>query len=185
MGVAELLLLSVGLAMDTFSASICEGIRMKKINRAGAVLTALFFGIFQAGMPLFGYFLGGHFADITARYDHWIAFILLGIIGGKMLWEAFHPEISDNKEYSFSLKDILILSVATSIDAMAVGIIFSAKKTNILFSVTAIGVVTFVLSFAGVVIGNRFGGKYGNKAEIVGGLVLIFIGTKLLFQDIF
>lgn len=184
MGIAELLLLSVGLATDAFSASVCEGIRMKRINRAGAFFTALFFGVFQAGMPLFGYFLGSRFADVTARYDHWIAFILLGIIGGKMLWESFCPETRDGKEYKFSLKDILILSVATSIDAMAVGIVFSAKKTNILFSVMSIGVVTFILSFAGVIIGNRFGGKYGTKAETAGGIVLIFIGLKLLLQDI-
>lgn len=185
MSIAELLLLSVGLASDAFSVAVCEGIRMKKINRAGAFLTALFFGAFQAGMPLAGYFLGGRFSDVTARYDHWIAFILLGIIGGKMLWESFRPENDGAKEYKFSLKDIIILSIATSIDAMAVGIVFSAKKTNILFPVASIGIVTFILSLAGVITGNRFGGKYGTKAETAGGIILIFIGLKLLFQDVF
>ncbi|MCM1507139.1 MAG: manganese efflux pump MntP family protein [Ruminococcus flavefaciens] len=184
MGTTELLLLSVGLAADAFSASVCEGIKMKKINRAGMVLTALFFGVFQAGMPLVGYFLGSRFSEITSAYDHWIAFILLGIIGGKMIWESFHPEKNDDKAYIFNLKEIIVLSVATSIDAMAVGIVFSAQKTSILFSVSVIGAVTFVLSLAGVVIGNRFGGKYGNKAELVGGAVLVFIGLKLLLQDI-
>lgn len=184
MNIAELFLLSVGLAMDAFSASVCEGVRMKKINRMGAVLTALFFGIFQAGMPLIGYFLGSRFSEITTAYDHWIAFVLLGVIGGKMLWEAFHPETENEKAYTFNLKEIIVLSVATSIDALAVGIVFSAQKTNILFSVSAIGIVTFLLSLAGVVIGNRFGEKYGNKAEVAGGIVLIFIGVKLLLQDI-
>ena len=184
MNIAELFLLSVGLAMDAFSASVCEGVRMKKINRMGAVLTALFFGIFQAGMPLIGFFLGSRFSEITTAYDHWIAFVLLGVIGGKMLWEAFHPETENEKAYTFNLKEIIVLSVATSIDALAVGIVFSAQKTNILFSVSAIGIVTFLLSLAGVVIGNRFGEKYGNKAEVAGGIVLIFIGVKLLLQDI-
>lgn len=184
MSTAELFLLSVGLAADAFSASVCEGIKMKKINHIGAVMTALFFGIFQAGMPLVGYFLGNRFSEITAAYDGWIAFILLGIIGGKMIWEAFHPEKSDRKDYTFNLKEIIILSVATSIDALAVGIVFVAQKTNILFSVSVIGIVTFVLSLVGVLTGNRFGGKYGNKAEIAGGCVLVFIGVKLLLQDI-
>lgn len=184
MNIIELLLLSVGLAADAFSASVCEGVRMKKINRKGTILTALFFGIFQAGMPLMGYFLGSRFSEITSAYDHWIAFILLGIIGGKMVWEAFHPEENGEKSYSFNLKEIIILSVATSIDALAVGIVFSVQKTSILFSVAVIGAVTFALSLAGVVIGNRFGSKYGKKAEVAGGLVLIFIGVKLLLQDI-
>ncbi len=184
MNIVELFLLSVGLAMDAFSASVCEGVRMKKINRMGAILTALFFGIFQAGMPLLGYFFGSRFSEVTSAYDHWIAFILLGIIGGKMLWEAFHPDEENEKAYTFNLREIIILSVATSIDALAVGIVFSAQKTNIFFSVAVIGAVTFLLSLFGVVIGNRFGKKYGNKAEIVGGAVLIFIGVKLLLQDI-
>lgn len=184
MNIIELLLLSVGLSADAFSASVCEGIRMKKINRTGAFMTALFFGIFQAGMPLVGYFLGNRFSEVTTAYDHWIAFILLGIIGGKMVWEAFHPEKNNEKSYSFSLREILVLSVATSIDALAVGIVFSAQKTNILLSVSAIGIVTFCLSLVGVVMGNRFGGKYGKKAEIAGGTVLVFIGVKLLLQDI-
>lgn len=184
MNISELFLLAVGLSADAFSASVCEGVRMKKINRMGAVLTALFFGMFQAGMPLMGYFLGSRFSEVTSAYDHWIAFVLLGVIGGKMVWEAFHPEQNNEKTYNFSLKEIVVLSIATSIDALAVGIVFSAQKTNILFSVSIIGIVTFLLSLGGVVIGNRFGEKYGNKAEAVGGIVLIFIGVKLLLQDI-
>ena len=180
----ELILLSVGLAMDAFSASVCEGIRMKKINYTGAFFTALFFGMFQAVMPLLGYFLGSRFSEITSTYDHWIAFILLGIIGGKMIFECFHPEENNKNTYCFNLKDIIILSIATSIDALAVGIVFSAQKTNIIFSVSVIGIITFLLSFSGVILGNRFSKKYGNKAEIIGGIVLIFIGVKLLLQDI-
>lgn len=182
MNLTELFLLAAGLAADAFSAAVCQGIRMKKINPAGAVLTALFFGVFQAGMPLAGCFLGSRFAGVTARYEHWIAFILLGIIGGKMIWEAFHPEENSGGEYAFSLKDIFMLSVATSIDAMAVGIVFSAQKTDIFLSVSVIGTVTFLLALAGVFIGNRFGSRYGKSAEIAGGAVLVFIGLKLFLD---
>ncbi|MCM1314557.1 MAG: manganese efflux pump MntP family protein [Ruminococcus sp.] len=182
MNLTELFLLAVGLAADAFSAAVCQGIRMKKINLAGALLTALFFGVFQAGMPLIGCFLGNRFAEVTARYDHWIAFILLGITGGKMIWEAFSPEESSDGEYTFSLKDIFMLSLATSIDAMAIGVVFSAQKTDIFLSVSVIGIVTFLLSLAGVFIGNRFGSKYGKGAEITGGAVLIFIGLKLFLN---
>ncbi|MDE6092333.1 MAG: manganese efflux pump MntP family protein, partial [Ruminococcus sp.] len=114
MNTAELLLLSAGLAADAFSASVCEGLKMKKINRAGAFLTALFFGVFQAFMPLGGYFLGKRFADITTAFDHWIAFILLGIIGGKMLIESFRPENTEKTVYHISFKELVLLSVATS-----------------------------------------------------------------------
>ncbi|MDE6035556.1 MAG: manganese efflux pump MntP family protein [Ruminococcus sp.] len=182
MNFTELLLLAVGLATDAFSVAVCQGIRMRKINRTGTFLTALFFGIFQAVMPLAGYFLGSRFAEITARYDNWIALILLGIIGVKMVWEAFCPEDSTDSDYRFSLKEIFVLSVATSIDAMAVGVVFSAHKTDILLSVSVIGVVTFLLSLIGVFIGNRFGSRYGKSAEIIGGLVLVLIGLKLFMN---
>ncbi|MBD5159937.1 MAG: manganese efflux pump [Ruminococcus sp.] len=182
MNFTEIFLLAVGLATDAFSASVCQGIRMRKINHTGAFLTALFFGIFQAVMPLAGYFLGSNFAEITARYDRWIAFILLLIIGGKMIWEAFFPEDSSDSEYKFSLKDIFVLSVATSIDAMAVGVVFSAHRTDIFLSVSVIGIVTFLLSLTGVFIGNRFGSRYGKYAEITGGAVLVFIGLKMFLN---
>ncbi len=184
MNTAELLLLSAGLATDAFSASVCEGLKMKKINRCGTFLTALFFGVFQALMPLGGYFLGKRFSDVTARFDHWIAFILLGIIGGKMLIESFGKENTENDVYRINIRELTLLSVATSIDAMAVGIVFSAQHSDIVLSVSVIGIVTFLLSLVGVIIGNRFGSRWGNKAETVGGIVLIIIGAKLFLEGI-
>ncbi len=184
MNTAELLLLSAGLAADAFSASVCEGLKMKKINRAGAFLTALFFGVFQAFMPLGGYFLGKRFAGITTAFDHWIAFILLGIIGGKMLIESFRPENTEKTVYRISFKELVLLSVATSIDAMAVGIIFSAQQSDIILSVSVIGVVTFLFSLVGVIIGSRIGSRCGTKAGAVGGIVLILIGIKLFLEGI-
>lgn len=180
----ELILLSIGLAMDAFSASVCEGIKMKKINYAGALCTALFFGTFQAIMPLLGYFFGNRFYGIASAYDHWIAFTLLGIIGIKMISESFSTKKSYENTYYFNLKNIILLSIATSIDALAVGIVFSVQKTNITFSVSVIGIITSLLSFSGIAIGNHFSKKYENKAEIIGGTVLILIGIKLLLQDI-
>lgn len=184
MNTAELLLLSAGLAADAFSASVCEGLKMKKINRSGAFLTALFFGVFQALMPLAGYFLGRRFSDVTARFDHWIAFILLGVIGGKMFFESFGQENTEDTVYRINIRELTLLSVATSIDAMAVGIVFSAQHSDIVLSVSVIGIVTFLLSLVGVKVGNRFGSRYGKKAGAVGGVVLIMIGVKLFIEGI-
>ncbi len=182
MNTAELLFLALGLATDAFSASVCEGLKMKKTNYTGAFVTALFFSVFQAFMPLVGYFFGVRFADVTSAFENWIAFILLVIIGGKMIIESFDNEDTDKTEYRINLKEITMLAVATSIDAMAVGIVFSAQKTNILTSVAVIGAVTFVLSLGGVSVGKRFGGRFGKKAEIFGGAVLIIIGVKLFVE---
>ncbi len=184
MNTTELLLLSAGLAADAFSASVCEGLKMKKPERLGTFLTALFFGVFQAVMPLVGYFLGKRFAGVTTAFDHWIAFILLGIIGGKMLAESFHTENTEETVYRINLRELAVLSVATSIDAMAVGIVFSAQQTDIVLSVSVIGTVTFLLSLAGVIIGNRFGSRFGTKAGAVGGIVLIILGIKLFLEGI-
>ncbi|MDE5772631.1 MAG: manganese efflux pump MntP family protein [Ruminococcus sp.] len=184
MNTAELLLISAGLAADAFSASVCEGLKMKKINRSGTFLTALFFGVFQALMPLGGYFLGKRFSDVTERFDHWIAFILLGIIGGKMLFESFGTENTEDTVYRINLRELALLAVATSIDAMAVGIVFSAQHSDIVLSVSVIGTVTFLLSLFGVIIGNRFGSHCGKKAGAVGGTVLILIGIKLFIEGI-
>lgn len=184
MNTAELLLLSVGLSADAFSASVCEGLKMKKINRSGAFLTALFFGVFQALMPLAGYFLGRRFSDVTAKFDYWIAFILLGIIGIKMIIESFGEESTEDAVYRINIRELFLLAVATSIDAMAVGIVFSAQNSDIVLSVSVIGTVTFLLSLVGVTVGNRFGSRYGKKAGIVGGAVLIIIGVKLFTEGI-
>ena len=186
MKLTEIILLSISLAMDAFSVSVCKGLSMKRLDLRGGAATAVSFGIFQAFMPLAGYFLGSKFASYITSFSHWIAFILLGFIGGKMIWEAFHDdgEQSDNN-YKFDLKELMMLSVATSIDALAVGIVFAAEKTNIVLPVCLIGIITFVLSFIGVIMGNKFGSKYEKKAEGVGGAILILIGLKILIEHLF
>ena len=186
MGIAELLLLSLGLAMDAFSVSVCKGLSMKKLNMKGGVITALFFGVFQGLMPVIGYFLGSRFEKIISSYSHWISFGLLAFIGGKMILEACkrdENEVND-KEYKLDLKELFILAIATSIDALAVGIVFAAEKTNLIFSVSIIGIITFILSLFGVFIGHKFGSKYEKKAEFAGGTVLVLIGVKLLLEGL-
>ena len=185
MGITELVLLSVGLAMDAFSVSVCKGLSMRKLNVKGGLITALFFGVFQAVMPLAGYFLGSRFAGYITSVSHWVAFILLGVIGGKMIFEA----LSENSEvesgdYRLDISELFLLAVATSIDALAVGVVFAAEEVRLMFSVVMIGVITFVLSFAGIVIGNRFGSRYEKKAEIAGGIILVLIGAKLLLEGL-
>lgn len=186
MSLIELILLSVSLAMDAFSVSVCKGLSMKRIDYRGGAATALSFGIFQALMPVLGYFLGSRFASYITSFSHWVAFVLLGFIGGKMIYEAFKENCSESVTdgYCFDLKELLLLSVATSIDALAVGIVFAAEKTELVLSVTLIGIITAVISFAGVMIGNRFGSRYEKKAEITGGAVLMLIGTKILLEGL-
>ena len=185
MGITELLLISVGLAMDAFSVSVCKGLSMKKLDLKGGVITALFFGAFQAFMPVIGYFLGSRFADFISSFSHWVSFGLLAVIGGKMMIEAIKggDDESEN-EYRLNIKELFVLAVATSIDALAVGIVFAAEKTPVITSVTIIGAITFLLSLAGVYIGHRFGSKYEKKAELAGGAILIFIGVKLLLDGL-
>lgn len=183
MGIIGLLLLSVGLAMDAFSVAVCKGLSMKKLNVRSGFIIALFFGVFQGLMPLAGYFLGSRFSGYIDSVSHWVAFILLGIIGGKMIWEAFHDEENDTEtEYKLALGELIVLSVATSIDALAVGIVFAAEKVNIILSVIMIAVITFAISFSGVVIGNKFGSRFEKKAEIAGGAILVLIGLKMLLE---
>ncbi len=184
MGITELVLLSVGLAMDAFSVSVCKGLSMRKLSVKGGLITALFFGVFQAVMPLIGYFLGSRFAEYITSVSHWVAFILLGIIGGKMIYEAFHEDDSSDSEYRLDIGELFLLAIATSIDALAVGIVFAAAEVNLIFSVSMIGVITFGISFAGVIVGNRFGSRYETKAEVAGGIILIIIGIKLLLEGL-
>ena len=184
MGITELVLLSVGLAMDAFSVSVCKGLSMRKLSVKGGLITALFFGVFQAAMPLIGYFLGSRFAEYITSVSHWVAFILLGIIGGKMIYEAFHEDDSSDSEYRLDIGELFLLAIATSIDALAVGIVFAAAEVNLIFSVSMIGVITFGISFAGVIVGNRFGSRYETKAEVAGGIILIIIGIKLLLEGL-
>lgn len=185
MGIIGLILLSAGLAMDAFSVAVCKGLSMKKLNIRSGIIIALFFGVFQGAMPLIGYFLGSRFSGYINSVSHWVAFILLGIIGGKMIWEAFHDEETETEtEYKLALGELTVLSVATSIDALAVGIVFAAAKVNLILSVIMIAVITFVISFAGVVIGNKFGSRFEKKAEITGGVILILIGLKMLLDGL-
>lgn len=186
MGILELILLSVGLAMDAFSVSVCKGLNMKKLSLKNGVVIALFFGAFQAGMPLIGYFLGSRFAEFIASFSHWVAFILLVAIGGKMVFEVVRggDDEDDSGEFSLKIGELLILSVATSIDALAVGIVFVAAEVNLILSISMIGIITFLLSFAGVIIGNKFGSRFEKKAEIAGGVILILIGVKLLLDGL-
>lgn len=185
--VIELLLMGVGLAMDAFAVAICKGLAMRKVNKKQAVVIGLFFGGFQALMPFIGWLLGSQFESYITSIDHWIAFILLGFIGGKMIVEALKPEETvEIKEMDapLDLKEMLLLAVATSIDALAVGITFAFLDYPIVEAISIIGITTFCISVGGVYVGNFFGNKYKNKAEFAGGLILVIIGLRILFSHL-
>lgn len=183
MGSIEIILISLGLAMDAFAVAICKGLSMKKIDWKKALIIALYFGFFQAIMPVIGYFLGTTFESFVVQIDHWIAFFLLAFIGGNMIKESFDDELEKcNDDVSF--KTMIILAIATSIDALAVGITFALLRTHLILSVVTIGAITFGISLLGVKIGNKFGNKYQNKAECTGGLLLILLGTKILLEHL-
>ena len=183
----EILLIGIGLSMDAFAVAISKGLSMQKINYKAGLIIALFFGVFQAGMPLIGYFAAIRFERYIIAADHWIAFGLLSFIGGKAIVEAIKEIRSgEKKEESFRLRygELVILAIATSVDALAVGISFAFLSVRIWKSVSIIGVTTFLISFAGVCIGNRFGAKLKTKAEIAGGVILILIGLKILLEHL-
>lgn len=185
--VIELLLMGVGLAMDAFAVAICKGLAMRKVNKKQAVVIGLFFGGFQALMPFIGWLLGSQFESYITSIDHWIAFILLGFIGGKMIVEALKPEETvEIKEMDapLDLKEMFLLAVATSIDALAVGITFAFLDYPIVEAISIIGITTFCISVGGVYVGNFFGNKYKNKAEFAGGLILVIIGLRILFSHL-
>ena len=186
MGFVELFLIGVGLSMDAFAVSICKGLNMKKINYKHALIIGGFFGGFQAFMPFLGWALGSQFEQYIESIDHWIAFILLAFIGGKMVYESIKggDDEESSHEDKLDLKELFILAVATSIDALAAGVTFAFLEVSIVPSITLIGITTFVISVGGVVIGNRFGSKYKNKAEIAGGIILILIGLKILLEGV-
>lgn len=185
MGFYELFLIAVGLSMDAFAVSVCKGLHMPRLNVKQGLIIALFFGVFQAVMPLLGWFLGQQFAERISAFDHWIAFVLLAFIGGKMIVEALKKDTdAETAAARFDIMELFMLAIATSIDALAVGITFAFLNVSILPSVSLIGVTTFALSFAGVVIGHRFGAKYQNKAELLGGVILVLIGTKILLEHL-
>ena len=183
MGILEIVLIAVSLAMDAFAVSVCKGLSMKKMSWKKAIIVGLYFGVFQAFMPLIGFLLGISFESFVNQIDHWIAFILLSLIGINMLKEAFskkEEECDDN----IGFKTMLVLAIATSIDALAVGITFAFLRVNIVFAVLVIGILTFLISLIGVKIGNKFGDKYEKKAEIAGGIILILMGLKILLEHL-
>lgn len=184
MGFAELFILAVGLSMDAFAVSICKGLAMKKASWKAQLCCGAWFGGFQALMPLIGYFLGTLFIDAISAIDHWVAFGLLVIIGVNMLREAMGSE-EETADADLSVKTMFIMAVATSIDALAVGISLAmAGVANIWLAVLLIGATTFVLSAIGVKVGNVFGSRYEKKAEIVGGVILILLGVKILLEHL-
>lgn len=183
MGLIELFILAAGLSMDAFAVSVCKGLAMSKISVKKAAVVGIWFGGFQALMPLAGYLLGSQFKDSISSVDHWIAFILLGIIGGNMIREACSGEC-ENENDSLDIRTMFLLAVATSIDALAVGITFAFLKVNIAAAVSFIGAVTFVISAAGVKIGNIFGTKYKSRAELAGGVILVLLGLKILLEHL-
>lgn len=184
----ELFLLGIGLAMDAFAVSVCKGLGMHRLNKKQTFIIGLYFGGFQALMPLVGWLLGSQFQKYITRIDHWIAFILLGFIGGKMMIEAIREwneeETVDVIDAPLDHKNMLVLAVATSIDALAVGITFAFLDTPIIEAITVIGITTMIISIIGVVVGNFFGSRYKSKAEFIGGLILVFLGLKILLEHL-
>ena len=185
MNFIELLLIAVGLSMDAFSVSICKGLTTKKFSWRMALVCGLWFGFFQALMPIIGYFLGAQFQEMIEAYDHWIAFGLLFLIGANMIREAIWGEKEEGENNgSLDFKTMFLLAIATSIDALAVGVSFACIQVKLWSSVIIIGLTTFVFSVLGVKIGNVFGSKYEKSAGVVGGIILILIGLKILLEHL-
>ena len=184
MGVIELLVLALGLSMDAFAVSICKGLSVPKLQAKHCLICGVYFGGFQALMPLIGWALGIRFQSMITNIDHWIAFVLLAVIGANMIKESFSKE-EECPDASFGFKTMLTLAVATSIDALAVGVTFAFLNVSIVPAVLLIGATTFVCSAVGVKIGNVFGNRFQSKAEFLGGLVLIAIGLKILIEHLF
>ena len=184
MGFVEILLIGIGLSMDAFSVSICKGLTTKKFSLKMAAVCGLWFGGFQALMPLIGYFLGVQFESLIASFDHWVAFGLLALIGINMIREAVSKHEEEKDSGALDVKTMFLLAVATSIDALAVGVSFAALKENIWRAILIIGLTTFIFSAVGVKIGNVFGSKYEKKAAIAGGIILIIIGVKILLEHL-
>ena len=196
MNFAEIILIGIGLSMDAFAVALCKGLSMKTLNVKAAFIIAGFFGFFQALMPLIGWLLGSTFEKYISSFDHWVAFGLLFIIGGKMLFDAIKElkEEIEAEEFRLKIPELFLLAVATSIDALAIGITLACLGTSALGStaenlsiwlcIVTIGAITFILSFIGVFIGNKFGARFKAKAEIAGGIVLILIGVKILLEHL-
>ena len=183
MSTYELFIIAVGLSMDALAVAICKGLSMAKMSWRKGIIVGLWFGGFQALMPLIGYLLGAQFESKITAFDHWIAFILLGLIGGNMIREGVSGD-EEKTDDSVSIKSMLPLAIATSIDALAVGVTFAFLRVNIVYAVSFIGVITFLLSTVGVKVGNVFGARYKSKAEIAGGVILVLMGLKILIEHL-
>jgi putative Mn2+ efflux pump MntP len=186
MGIGELFLLAVGLSMDAFAVSICKGLAMQKIDWKKMAIVGAWFGGFQALMPTIGYWVGSLFESYITAFDHWIAFVLLAFIGGNMIKESFAKDEDGDEDTnaSLSFKVMLLLAIATSIDALAVGVTFAFLQVNLPFAVLFIGATTFVLSAIGVKVGSVFGTRYKSKAELAGGVILVLLGVKILLEHL-
>ena len=184
MSLWELFMIAVALSMDAFAVAVCKGLSIRRAGLKYSLTVGLYFGVFQGLMPLLGYLLGVNFQNTITSVDHWIAFILLGGIGINMIREALNKDEEENLDSSLTPRSMLPLAVATSIDALAVGVTFAFLKVSIVPAVSFIGIVTFVLSAIGVKIGNVFGARYKSKAELFGGVVLILIGVKILLEHL-
>lgn len=189
MGFWEVFVIGVGLAMDAFSVAVCKGLSMPKIDKKQTVIIALFFGGFQALMPFLGWALGKQFEQYIVAVDHWIAFVLLLIIGGKMILDVIKDrknceECEETKASVLDIKELLAMAIATSIDALAMGVTFAFLQVHIASAVAVIGVTTFILAVIGVLLGHKFGAKWKDKAQLAGGIVLILLGTKILLEHL-
>ena len=184
MSILEVVLIGIGLAMDAFAVSVCKGLSMNKFKADKVIIIGLYFGIFQAVMPLIGYLLGSTFQEFISSIDHWIAFVLLAFIGFNMIKESLSKK-EDKMDDSVDIKTMVVLAIATSIDALAVGITFAFLEVNIIMSMIVIGLITFLLCIIGVIIGNKYGSKFEDKAQIISGVVLIIIGLKILIEHLF
>ena len=184
MHLIELIIIAVGVSMDAFAVSICKGLSVRRLRPSYVVSAAAWFGGFQALMPLIGYFIGLSCADLVADVDHWIAFVLLAIIGGKMVKESFEKDEEQDYNPDFSFKTMLMLAVATSIDALAVGVSFAFLRVDIWTSILLIGLMTGAFSALGVVLGQMFGCRFKSKAELLGGVILVAIGVKILIEHL-
>lgn len=187
MHILEILLIAIGVSMDAFAVSICKGLACKEKPAKTAILCGVWFGIFQMIMPLIGYLIGSVFASYIESFDHWIAFVLLAFVGGKMLKDAIAKEVPDEDDdvHDLSFTKMLILAIATSIDALAIGVTFAMVDINMFIAIPTIGIFTFTLSAIGSLIGRKFGEKHRKKATIAGGIILILIGLKILIEHLF
>ena len=186
MSFLSVLIIAVGLSMDAFAVSVCKGLKMRRIDYGKTLLIGLFFGGFQALMPLIGWLLGVKFQNHIERFDHWIAFLLLSFIGAKMIYEAFHED-EDADSDTLGVSELFILAIATSIDALVIGIVFAMLEigtAGIFYNISIIGLTTFILSVFGVFVGNKFGAVYKNKAELAGGVILVLLGLKILLEHL-